>query len=146
MTTTDDVLDAIRTHGAKTYPEECCGLLLGEMTDAGNRVQDTWPVENERATNRERRYTIPPDAYRAADRAAQERGLDIVGFYHSHPDHPAEPSATDLEEATFPGYTYVIVSVVDGAPDDLTAWSLAPDRSAFEAEPIATASSSPSAA
>ena len=88
------------------------------------------------AENRERRYQITPDDYRKAEEHAQANDLDIVGFYHSHPDHPARPSQTDLAEATFPGYTYVIISVNDGAPEELTAWSLATDRSQFNHEDI----------
>ncbi|ARA94846.1 hypothetical protein AWN76_017925 [Rhodothermaceae bacterium RA] len=131
-----DLLDAIRAHGAETYPEECCGFLLGHPTARGNHVQALRPVPNRQADHRERRYTITPADYQAADRAARQQGLDVVGFYHSHPDHPAHPSATDLAEATFPGYTYVIVSILQGIPDALTAWSLAPYRSRFDAEPI----------
>lgn len=131
-----DLLEAIRSHGQETYPEECCGFLLGQPTAQGNRVLALSRVENSQQTNRERRYTIAPADYHAADRAARRQGLDIVGFYHSHPDHPARPSATDLAEATFPGYTYVIVSILAGAPDEVTAWSLAPDRSRFEPEEI----------
>ena len=136
MKTTPDVLDAIRAHGEATYPEECCGFLLGQMTHDGNHVAATQRVANRQATDRERRYTITPDDYQAAARAAQAQGLDVVGFYHSHPDHPAQPSETDLAEATFPGYTYVIVSIQQGAAQDLTAWALAPDRSRFDPEPI----------
>lgn len=136
MITTLDVLDQIRDHGAETYPEECCGFLLGSAEDDTNRVQTIRRVANRQDTNRKRRYTITPDDYQAANRAAREQNLDIVGFYHSHPDHPAEPSETDLQEATFPGYTYVIVSVQTGTPTDLTAWTLAPDRSRFEEEAV----------
>ena len=136
MQTTPTVLDDIRSHGSETYPEEGCGFLLGTATADGNRVVDVHPVENRQADNRERRYQISPADYQAADRAAQERGLDVVGFYHSHPDHPAEPSETDLKEATFPGYTYVIISVQNGTPTEITAWTLAPDRSRFEEDSI----------
>ncbi|NBC16796.1 MAG: hypothetical protein GVY18_05690 [Bacteroidetes bacterium] len=136
MQTTPHVLDAIRAHGEATYPEECCGFLLGRVTPDGNHVTAIQQVTNRQATNRERRYTITPDDYQAAARAAQAQGLDVVGFYHSHPDHPAQPSETDLAEATFPGYTYVIVSVQQGAAQNLTAWALAPDRSRFDPEPI----------
>lgn len=136
MQTTSDVLDAIRAHGEATYPEECCGFLLGRTTPAGNEVVAIQRVANRQATNRERRYTITPDDYQAAAKAARIQGLDVVGFYHSHPDHPARPSETDLAEATFPGYTYVIVRVQQGAADELTAWALAPDRSRFDPEPI----------
>jgi proteasome lid subunit RPN8/RPN11 len=136
MTTPDDVLNAIRRHGAQAYPEEGCGFLIGTVEDGDNQVLDTQPVANRQTENRERRYQITPEDYREANRAAADRGLDIVGFYHSHPDHPAEPSETDLEEATFPGYTYVIISVHGGTPHEITAWTLAPDRSEFRPENI----------
>ena len=136
MTTPDDVLNAIRRHGAQAYPEEGCGFLIGTVEDGDNQVLDTQPVANRQTENRERRYQITPEDYREANRAAADRGLDIVGFYHSHPDHPAKPSETDLEEATFPGYTYVIISVHGGTPHEITAWTLAPDRSEFRPENI----------
>ena len=138
MVTTESVLESIRQHGTDAYPEEGCGFLLGTVTDDGqNRVTAVRRAVNRRSEWRTRRYELTADDYREADEAAREQGLDVVGIYHSHPDHPAEPSATDLEEATFPGYTYVIVSVHDGAPDNLTAWTLAPDRSEFRREDIA---------
>lgn len=137
MTTTPDVLDAIRTHGEAAYPEEGCGFLLGTMRDGVNHVWAIRRVDNRQVTNRTRRYAITPDDYRTAQQAAAEQDLDVVGFYHSHPDHPARPSETDLAEATFPGYTYAIVAVHDGSAADLTAWTLAPDRSRFEREKIA---------
>ncbi len=130
------LLAQIRAHGEAMYPEECCGLLLGKSSPEGNHVQALFPVQNRHAEQRERRYTIAPADYLAAERAARQQGLDVVGFYHSHPDHPAQPSATDLAEATFPGYTYVIVSVQQGQAKELTAWRLAIDRSRFEPETI----------
>lgn len=136
MQTHNDILDAIRKHGTDTYPEECCGFLLGSMTADGNYIVAVIPVRNRLETNRNRRFSISADDFQDADLAAREKGWDIVGFYHSHPDHPAEPSAADLSEATFPGYTYIIVSVIDHRPQEVTAWSLAPDRSRFETEPI----------
>ena len=137
METTPNILDQIRTHGAEAYPEEGCGFLLGVVTEDGaHRVTATRPAPNRRAERRERRYELTAEDYRSADAAAREQGLDVVGTYHSHPDHPARPSETDLAEATFPGFTYVIVSVRDGAPEALTAWTLAPDRSEFTREEI----------
>ena len=131
------ILDAVRDHGRTRYPEECCGFLLGRLDrDGGKVIVASQPAENVRPENRERRYTIAPEDYLAADRDAQNKGLDIVGFYHSHPDHPARPSATDLAEATFPEYVYVITSVNSGEPGDLTAWTLAADRSEFVEEVI----------
>ena len=138
MITTPDVLDAIHAHGEAGYPEEICGFLLGRIDNGTNVVTAIERVDNEQDTNRERRYLIPPGAFRDAQKIAAGRDLDIVGIYHSHPDHPAQPSETDLEQATFSGYTYAIVSVEDGTARDLTAWQLAPDRSRFDSEPIRT--------
>jgi proteasome lid subunit RPN8/RPN11 len=144
MDTTESVLDDIREHGADAYPEEGCGFLLGTVTaDGTNRVTATRRAVNRRSEWRTRRYQLTADDYREADAAAREQGLDVVGIYHSHPDHPAQPSETDLEEATFPGYTYAIVSVQDGTPRDLTAWSLAPDRSEFRQEDLTLFSPEP---
>lgn len=136
MITTLDVLDAIRAHGEAAYPEEGCGFLLGTVRDGTNRVHAIRRVTNRETADRTRRYAITPDDYRGAQQAAAEQNLDVVGFYHSHPDHPPRPSETDLAEATFPGYTYAIVSVHNGSAADLTAWALAPDRSRFEEEAI----------
>lgn len=136
MRTNSTVISTIRDHARETYPEECCGFLLGVATPQGNVAFAAWEADNARDENRKRRYTITPKDYIAADRAAKANGLDIIGFYHSHPDHPALPSPTDLKQATFPGYTYVIQSVMHGQPADLTAWSLAPDRSRFRSDSV----------
>lgn len=136
MHTTEAILASIRSHGADAYPEEGCGFLLGTVENGQNHVHRIRRVANRHPENRDRRYQITPDDYREAEEHAKAQDLDIVGFYHSHPDHPARPSQTDLAEATFPGYTYVIVSVKGGAPDELTAWSLAPDRSQFNDEDV----------
>lgn len=143
MMTTDPILDQIREHGEATYPEECCGFLLGTAGDE-NHVTALHQVPNRQEDQRTHRYTITPADYRTADAKASARGLDIVGIYHSHPDHPARPSKTDLAEATFPGYTYVIVSVMEGTATDLTAWSLAPDRSTFHEQPVTVEAPRPS--
>lgn len=133
LQTTADVLEAIRRHGESAYPEEGCGFLLGRIA-AGGAVQAvrTHRADNEREAERERRFTLSPAAYRAAEAAAEAEGLDVVGFYHSHPDHPARPSETDVAEAPFPGYAYVIISVENGRSVALTAWDLCPDRSGFD--------------
>jgi len=137
MIATESVLESIRQHGADAYPEEGCGFLLGTVTDDGkNRVTAIRRAVNRQSEWRTRRYQLTAEDYREADEAARKQGLDVVGIYHSHPDHPARPSETDLEEATFPGYTYVIVSVQDGTPENVTAWTLAPDRSEFHREDI----------
>lgn len=136
MRTRTDVLDHIRRHGEETYPEECCGFLIGRLRDGANEVLSARQAVNRNERRREDRFVIAPEDYLEADRAARREGLDVVGMYHSHPDHPARPSQTDLEQATFPGYSYVIVSVQDGTSSGITAWSLAEDRSTFLPESI----------
>lgn len=126
---------AIRAEGEKAYPDECCGFLLG-VTDeeGGRRVEDILPVAN--ASEREERFhrfRIEPDEFLAASRAAAAAGLDIVGFYHSHPDHPAVPSDYDLQLA-LPCCSYVIVAVGRGKAGELTGWELCADRSRFNQE------------
>lgn len=132
----EKVLDDIRRHAEETYPEECCGFLLGSMGADGNEIHLARRAVNQNENRREDRYVISPDEYRNAERAARKVDVDVVGIYHSHPDHPARPSSTDLEAATFPGYTYAIVSVLNGRAADLTAWTLAPDRSRFISEDV----------
>lgn len=140
MKASEDVLNEIRRHGETTYPEECCGFLLGDMGADGNAVQAAWRAVNRNGDRRNDRYIISADDFRSAEKTASKLGLDIVGMYHSHPDHPARPSTTDLEMATFPGYTYMIVSVQHGRAAELTAWTLAPDRSEFLRDDITIAS------
>lgn len=135
MQITREAEAAIRRHGEEAYPEECCGFLLGRVAGTENEVHTLVRAENRAPDERRtRRYAIPPETYLAAERAAEEQDMEVVGFYHSHPDHPARPSETDLAEATFPGYSYVIVSVREGEAEELTTWSLAEDRSHFEHE------------
>ncbi|MBT8399757.1 MAG: M67 family metallopeptidase [Rhodothermia bacterium] len=135
MQITHTTTNAIRSHAAATYPEECCGVLLGEFGQSV-RVLEAVAADNTSQAHRERRYLIDAPTLFRITKDADRRGLDVVGFYHSHPDHPAQPSQTDLEQATFPTYVYLIQSVLGGAADDLTAWTLAHDRSRFIAEDI----------
>jgi proteasome lid subunit RPN8/RPN11 len=125
-------LDVIRRHGAETYPDECCGALLGPRQ---GEVVEAFALSNETSGERRRRFLIGPDEYRAAERRATEIGQQLLGFYHSHPDHPAVPSAFDLEHA-WPNLSYVIVSIKAGQPDDLRSWRLKPDRSGYGEEGI----------
>lgn len=136
MTITEPLMDEIRRHGEEAYPKECCGVLIGTYSNADNTVRELYRTENRHEDDHERRYLITPENYRAAEAYARKEGLDVVGVYHSHPDHPARPSETDLEQATFPGFTYVIVSVEDGEARDLTAWDLSYDRTRFVEDPI----------
>ncbi len=107
-------LNEIRRHGEETYPHECCGVLLGETSDEGNVVKATVRCGNTRDDSPHNRYNIDPRELVKIQREGRERGYDIVGFYHSHPDHPAKWSTTDLAEAHWIGCSYVITSVEKG--------------------------------
>lgn len=136
MKISEALMDEIRRYGEEAYPDECCGILIGRYGNADNIVRELYRTENLHHENQQRRYLITPEDYRSAEAYAREKGLDVVGVYHSHPDHPARPSDTDLQQATFPGFTYVIVSIADGEADDFTAWDLSYDRSRFVEDPI----------
>jgi proteasome lid subunit RPN8/RPN11 len=127
----DGVLTALRMHAEKAYPEECCGILLGTLQDDTRRVIEARALENTSTEPRRRRYWIGPEEYRAAESAANSRGWQLLGFYRSHPDHPAHPSAYDLAHA-LPWHSYVILGVESGRAGEWTAWVLAADRSRFE--------------
>ena len=115
------LLEAIRAHGRETYPHECCGFLLG-APGAGS-ASELVRASNARADSPQNRYLIPPVEFVRAQRDADRRGLDIVGFYHSHPDHPARPSAFDQDHA-WPGYAYLIAEVQGGEPRELRGFRL----------------------
>ncbi|MDE3155090.1 MAG: M67 family metallopeptidase [Acidobacteriota bacterium] len=119
---------AIRAHGSETYPHECCGALIGR----DGAVVEAWPLPNTTEEGPRRRFLVRPGDYRAAEQRAAALGAELLGFYHSHPDHPARPSQYDLDHA-WPFFAYVIVSVQQGQPADMTVWWLREDRSAFEA-------------
>lgn len=128
---------AIREHGERDYPYECCGLLVGRFGGAGLKtVIETYPISNAREEEAKRtRFLIRPEELMRGERHARSRGLDVVGFYHSHPDVAAVPSAYDLEHA-WPSYSYVVVSVRAGRAADLRSWEMEPDRSRFNEEEI----------
>ncbi len=111
---TEQVYDSIRRHGEETYPHECCGVLLGRSEDGLNEVEDAVRAGNTRTDSAHNRYQIAPQELVKIQRLGRERGLDIVGFYHSHPDHPAQWSATDFAEAHWLGCSYVITAVEQG--------------------------------
>ena len=105
----------LRRHGEQTYPHECCGVLLGHFEDDGTKaVTRTVPAGNTREDSPHNRYNIDPKELIRIQREGRARGEDIVGFYHSHPDHPAQWSQTDLAEAHWFGCSYVITSVEQG--------------------------------
>ncbi|WP_346292580.1 M67 family metallopeptidase [Sphaerothrix gracilis] len=160
LTLLPEQLDHIRHHAERTYPEECCGLLLGHvhLGETSRRqgvevipLENTWDAEVEadlatvshpsQALDRRRRYWIDPRDLLTAQRQARDRGLNIIGIYHSHPDHPAEPSECDRQLA-WAEYSYVIVSVCQERSQDLQSWSL-DDRHQFQPEAIEIAAALP---
>ena len=108
------VFDQIRRHGETAYPNECCGLLVGTVTAEGSVVARAIPVENATSGSARNSYEIAPTDLIRIQAQARRDGMEILGFYHSHPDHPAEPSTTDLAEAHWLGSLYVITAVGDG--------------------------------
>ncbi|MBZ5543234.1 MAG: M67 family metallopeptidase [Acidobacteriia bacterium] len=144
-------LDQIRQHGARDYPSECCGILLGRADAKDKEVREVVPLKNlrhdsaraqallplddpGRETERNR-FLIDPMEQLRVEKDARARSLDVVGYYHSHPDHPARPSNYDREHA-WPWYSYVIVSVQKGEPKDLTSWVLTDGRERFDPEQV----------
>lgn len=124
----------MRTHAAKAYPDECCGALVGNTGPVGRIVTAAWPIANT-AGESSHRFAISPSDYQGAETRARQEGVVLLGFYHSHPDAPSVPSPYDLSHA-WPNFDYIIVSVAQGRPADITCWRLREDRSAFEAEDI----------
>ena len=127
--------EAIRAHGKETYPHECCGFLLG----APGEAREIARASNAREDSPQNRYLIPPIEFVRVQRDADARGLDVIGFYHSHPDHPARPSAFDREHA-WPGYAYLIAAVEGGLPGELRGFRFdAPDEpfAEIELDPVA---------
>ena len=106
--------EAIREHGEETYPHECCGVLLGQLDGDVRWVSSVARCGNTRTDSPQNRYHIDPRELVRVQREGRERGEDIIGFYHSHPDHPARWSSTDLAEAHWFGCSYVITSVAKG--------------------------------
>lgn len=111
---TNAVYEAIREHGEETYPHECCGALLGKASEQGWVVTDSARAGNTRTDSAHNRYNIAPIELVRIQRSAREKGLEIAGFYHSHPDHPAQWSQTDFAEAHWLGCSYVITAVAKG--------------------------------
>ena len=149
LTIRQSEIDAIRQHGARDYPNECCGILLGQADGDRKKVLEAVPLRNLRTDPAEaqkllplespgreserNRFLIDPREQIRVEKEARVRGLDVVGYYHSHPDHPARPSNYDRDHA-WPWYSYVILSVAKGQPADMTSWVLAENRERFDPE------------
>ena len=131
LTLNPGVADAIRRHGSETYPNECCGALIGR----DGIVEHAYALPNTTEEGPRRRFLVRPQDYRDAEGRASELGGELLGFYHSHPDHPARPSQYDLDHA-WPFFSYVIVAVRAGTPEDMTSWRLREDRSTFDQEDL----------
>lgn len=116
----------MKLHAEATYPFECCGFFFGD--DAGSRtISHVLRVDNSKEGDRRRRFEIAPEDYRRAESYAEEQNLDLLGVYHSHPDHPAVPSEHDRSVA-LPFFSYIIISVQDGTAKTLRSWQLNEDR------------------
>jgi proteasome lid subunit RPN8/RPN11 len=130
---TSTVDAAIRAHGIETYPNECCGALIGR----DGVVTEVYALPNTTEEGPRRRFLVRPGDYREAEKRASSASGELLGFYHSHPDHPARPSQYDLDHA-WPFFSYIIVAVRAGVPEDMTSWRLRDDRSAFDPEDLIT--------
>jgi len=142
-----EVAQGIFRHGAETYPHECCGALLGRDLDAAEvssantaaspsrEVTALHPLVNRRDDSPRNRFSVTSEDVLEAEKSARAKGVDVVGWYHSHPDHPAAPSQYDQDHA-WPWYSYVIVSVTNGTPGKIASWRLTDDRSQFTSEPL----------
>jgi proteasome lid subunit RPN8/RPN11 len=116
--------ERLRQWALQGYPQECCGLLLGSAADGGVRVAEVTSARNLNTERAQDRFELDPQDFLRADALARERGLEIVGVWHTHPDHPAVPSATDLESA-WEGWSYLILSVAAPGVQAMRSWRLA---------------------
>lgn len=148
-------LQEMKSHGESTYPEECCGLLLGHIQGDVKTVVEVWPTENvwdkqvatafegvnnstRQLGSKQTQFSIAPEVMLQVQKQARDRELAIIGIYHSHPDHPAMPSEFDRAIA-WQRYSYIIISVQQGTASDLRSWTLDPHHQ-FQPEDIITVS------
>ena len=127
---------AIEAHGERTFPFECGGMLIGRFEDDGKKiVTETFPLENSSKEDQKNRVLILPKDVLKAERYARSLSLDVIGYYHSHPEDAAVPSQYDLDHA-LPVWSYIIVSVLNGKASDVRSWQMEDDRSKFNEEEI----------
>ena len=127
--------DQMAAHGERTYPHECCGIIIGRRESEVKRAEEVRPAGNARDDSPQNRYLIQPEEMLQAERDARRSDREILGFYHSHPDVPARPSQYDLEHA-WPVYSFLIMSVQQGQTREMHSWILLEDRSRFDEETI----------
>lgn len=131
-----ELLHSLQAHGEAAYPNEGAGLLLGSANDNSKTVADIFPLANHwEAEEQYHRYLITPQDMLKGEQEAARRGLDVIGIFHSHPDHPAEPSGMDRDWA-LPWYSYIITTIAQRRATVSRSWLLREDRSAFEEEPL----------
>ena len=136
---TEQHLSEIRRHGERDYPFECCGLLIGRFEADRKQVSETYPISNAREEEAKRnRFLIRPEELMRGEKHARQKNLEVIGFYHSHPDGRAVPSQYDLEHA-WPAYSYVVVAVENAQAVDLRSWEMEADRSRFNEEVVSEA-------
>ena len=126
-------IEEIKQIAQKTYPHECCGVMVGSVENGVKTVTQLIPAENQRTDSPANRYLITPDLLNELEKKLKGTDRAILGFFHSHPDVPARPSTYDQDHA-WPWYSYVIVSVNKGQAGEIHNWKLKDDRSAFDAE------------
>ncbi len=131
----EELVERIRAHAAQSYPYECCGAMLGTESSGARLVKELVMLDNQREDSPRNRFLVDPADVLRVERAARAQGLDLIGWYHSHPDAPPRPSDFDREHA-WPWYSYVIVSVEAGVPRRMASWRLLDDRSRFDGEEI----------
>jgi proteasome lid subunit RPN8/RPN11 len=132
----EDILKQIHNHGENAYPEEGAGLMLGSVTDGDRQVKDLIFLDNAREDGaRHNRYLITAKDMLHGEREAERRDLSIIGIFHSHPDHPNQPSDFDREHA-LPWYSYLITRIENGRALESRCWRLMEDRSGFDPEEI----------
>jgi proteasome lid subunit RPN8/RPN11 len=131
----DALVRRIQAHGVETYPHECCGAMLGRDNETFREVVELLPLANRRDDSPRNRFEVTPSDVQMAEKMARELRVDVIGWYHSHPNAPARPSEFDREHA-WPWYSYVIVSVEAIGPRDTKSWRLRDDRSAYDPEVV----------
>ena len=132
---TKKIEQMFKSHSENDYPHECCGFILGQFKDDESFGIEYLPASNVKEENRERRFLIDPLAYQKAEDEADDQGMSIISIVHSHPDHPDKPSDFDRDHA-WPGFSYIIISVINGKAAGYRSWKLNENREFFIEETI----------